>query len=179
MARRCLAILSFTVATGLAFAADAVAQVPPGLPGEWTATIQRGPGADSAYELHLMMSPDLLTFTVRGGPSDHAKGMVCSFGYGATYQIVARSGPSLSIVQSADSLKGRIHKPSELCYRHYESIGIILPQQITLTLSPDASTLTINDRVHLSRHVSRTGKVWSAWELNGFIDYYRGLMRIY
>ena len=168
-----------TILLVLLAANGAFAQVPEGLNGEWHTTLRLGSDADSTYDVHVMLSPDLLSYTVSGGPSDHANGIACSFGYGATYHVVRRSSTTLTIVQDVDSLRRRIHKPSHTCYRHYQSIGIILPQQITLGLSADGATLTVNDRVRLSRAVSRTPKVWSSLELNGFIDYYRQLMRIY
>jgi hypothetical protein len=129
--------------------------------------------------MHVMLSRDLLAYSVSGGPSDHRKGIVCSFGYGATYQVVRRGSQSISILQNVDSLNGRIHKPSQFCYEHYAAIGIIFPPQIGLAPSADGSAMTVNDRVRFTRTPARSPKVWSAGELNSFIDYYRGLMRIY
>ena len=155
------------------------AQTPQAMAGEWSTTATPGGGADSSYDLHMMLSGDLLTYTISGGPSDHQKGITCAYGYGATYTVTARQGSSIRIRQNVDSLKGRIHKPSQLCYQHYQSAGIVLPQEITLELSPDASVLTVNDRVKFTRMPKRSPKIWSAFEINAFVDYYRGLMKIY
>jgi len=179
MSRRHLSVAVLAVASVLLTERAASAQVPQGLIGEWSASINRESTADGTYDLRIVLSDNLLAYTVSGGPSDHQRGIVCSYGYAATYTVTNQGGPSVGITQSVDSLAGRIRKPSQWCYQHYQSIGVVLPQAITLALSADGSRLTINDRVQFSRTVKQAPKVWTAHELNGFIDYYRGLMKIY
>ncbi len=157
----------------------AFAQAPNWLVGEWNATVNVGSGPDSRYDLKVLFSANRFTHIVRGGPADHAKGIVCALGFSTEYTVQQQGPTAFVTLRPWNATSDReFYKPSQDRMDEYLRLGILPPPQLKVSQSADGALL-LNDRVRFVRKVNEPAKVWDSSELNAFIDYYRGLMQIY
>jgi hypothetical protein len=116
---------------------------------------------------------------IRGGPSDSQKGIVCAFGFSTNYAVTHQTSSSVTIHMSEFGVNN-IYKPSQLCLQRYFENGVFPPQNLTINVSEDRSQFTLGGpSVFTRKPVKAPTKVWTVPDINAFIDYYRGLMKIY
>ena len=115
---------------------------------------------ETPYEILIVITPDKIAHTIRGGPSDFQKGAVCEFGLSTSYQVMHSAGAVTAIrmgLPDADA----IYKPSRSCWRAYMERKMVPPQDLTFYLSADGATVTVNQgtvpfqRVRIKPHPSR------------------------
>lgn len=143
-------------------AASAFAQTPQWLLGQWTLAGPSTVRGESNYEIKYLFTADRVTHLTRGGPADHAKGIVCAVGFSTTYRVVSQTPSSITIEMSATDMAD-IYKPSQYCFEQYVKSGMYPPQRITVTPRDDGSAISLGGRLSYTKRPVDRNVTPSEW----------------